>query len=332
MKVMALRLCKCVRVLALLTSALSAFEISAREKVVFDTDIGGDVDDALALAYLLKCPTCDLIGVTIEAWGGNGPRQAEIASAICLDYGRKDVRIAVGSGAGNLIGARFGKHPNWKPRYWPVVKNRAHDEFTPRNDAVDYLREVIRANPGEITIVATGHYTNLGALFTVDPDLPASLKRLVIMGGRPFSGGSEWNVCIDPVATGIVFANGNTQHPPETLVVGGNATFPYHYAADEARAFLAGIPSLALCAEAADYWLNEGKELYFHDPIAAVVAMHADFATWTNATVSVSLDEKTGGFVRIDEKPNPRHGALKIATKVDFLRFREMFLRTMKDP
>ena len=58
--------------------------IDGMEKIIFDTDIGGDPDDALALAYLLSRPDCELLGVTIEAWGGNGPRQAEIASAICL--------------------------------------------------------------------------------------------------------------------------------------------------------------------------------------------------------------------------------------------------------
>ena len=34
------------------------------EKVLFDTDIGSDIDDALALAYLLKEPRCELLGIT----------------------------------------------------------------------------------------------------------------------------------------------------------------------------------------------------------------------------------------------------------------------------
>ena len=52
-----------------------------REKVVFDTDIGGDVDDALALAYLVREPRCELLGVTTE--GGSVDKKADIASAVC---------------------------------------------------------------------------------------------------------------------------------------------------------------------------------------------------------------------------------------------------------
>ena len=62
------------------------FGASAREKVIFDTDMGGDVDDALALTYLLCEPECDLLGVTVEAWGGTGlhPRSSLRSAAVSV--------------------------------------------------------------------------------------------------------------------------------------------------------------------------------------------------------------------------------------------------------
>lgn len=310
--------------LLLLTLTLSAV---AREKVILDTDMGGDVDDALALAYLLRDGACDLLGVTVEAWGGNGPRQAEIVSAICRDYGR-DVPIAIGPGAGNVLGQRSSRTPKRPPRYWPVVTNRSYEVFGPRNDAVDFLQRTIRANPGEVTVVAVGHFTNLGALFGVDPEIPALIKRLVVMGGD-LTGKGEWNASYDPVATAAVFANGNHARVPETLVVGADVTFPHHLTKDGARRFFAGIPALALCAEAAEFWLAEGHDLYFHDPIAAAVALRPGLATWTNATVAVSLP---GGRTTFDVRPDPNRGVLKVATCVDFTRFRETFLSAMRTP
>ena len=313
--------------LCLLAVLSLTFLASAREKVILDTDMGGDVDDALALAYLLRSDACDLLGVTVEAWGGNGPRQAEIVSAICRDYGR-EVPVAIGPGAGNVLGRRAARTPTKPPRYWPVVTNRSHEAFGPRNDAVDFLRRTIRANPGEVTVVAVGHFTNLGALFAVDPELPALIRRLVVMGGN-LAGKGEWNAAYDPVATAAVFANGNHARVPETLVVGSDVTSPHHLAKDEARRFFAGIPSLALCAEAAEHWFADGHDLYFHDPIAAAVALKPDLATWTNATVAVALP---GGETTFDARPDSNHGVLRVATSVDFPRFRERFLATMRAP
>ena len=65
-----------------------------REKVIFDTDIGGDVDDALALSYLVCEPRCELIGVTIE--GDDPDKKAEVASAICTALGRADIPVHPG--------------------------------------------------------------------------------------------------------------------------------------------------------------------------------------------------------------------------------------------
>ena len=33
-------------------------------KVLLDTDIGSDIDDAVCLAYLLAQPACELLGIT----------------------------------------------------------------------------------------------------------------------------------------------------------------------------------------------------------------------------------------------------------------------------
>ena len=56
------------------------------EKVLFDTDIGTDIDDALALAYLLCQPECDLLGVTTVS--GDVTARAKLVSAVCKRAGR----------------------------------------------------------------------------------------------------------------------------------------------------------------------------------------------------------------------------------------------------
>ena len=56
------------------------------EKIILDTDIGGDIDDAICLAYLLKEPNCDLLGISVVC--GEPEKRAAVADAICKAAGR----------------------------------------------------------------------------------------------------------------------------------------------------------------------------------------------------------------------------------------------------
>jgi inosine-uridine nucleoside N-ribohydrolase len=54
-------------------------------KILFDTDIGSDIDDAVCLAYLLANPECDLLGVTTVS--GQALQRAQMVSAVCRAAG-----------------------------------------------------------------------------------------------------------------------------------------------------------------------------------------------------------------------------------------------------
>ena len=56
-------------------------------KVLLDTDIGSDIDDAVCLAYLLAQPECELLGITTVS--GEVEKRAQIASALCRTAGRQ---------------------------------------------------------------------------------------------------------------------------------------------------------------------------------------------------------------------------------------------------
>lgn len=283
----------------------------SREKVLFDTDIGGDVDDALALAYLVCEPRCELLGVTTE--GGRVDKRAEIASAVCTALGRADIPVHPGCSRSIWRGHRFDAATLL---YWAAVTNRPHAAFIRTNSAVDFLRRTIRENPGRVTLIATGHFTNLGVLFALDPEIPTLLKRLVLMGGN-LDGRAEWNAMCDPVATAVAFGNGNCGRAPETVVFPGNVTGRHKMTSDQGREFMGRFASLDLCAQAAEFWYRDGlDELYFHDPMAVVGVFHPEIASYTNAAVSVDVADR--GITRYASDPSR---TLKIVTKVDFRSF-----------
>ena len=72
------------------------------KKVILDTDIGSDIDDAICLAYLLSQPECDLLGITTVS--GEVRERAKLASALCKTAGR-EVSI--------LLWHKHGQHPSF---------------------------------------------------------------------------------------------------------------------------------------------------------------------------------------------------------------------------
>ena len=141
--------------------------------VLFDTDIGSDIDDAVALAYLLKQPQCELAGITTVT--GNTAERAAMAEIVCRAGSREDIPIHAGLTGPLLHGPGQPHVPQFD-----AVKHLPH-RTDYANTAVDFLRETIRARPGEITLLAVGPMTNIAVLFAADPEIPSLLKRIVLM-------------------------------------------------------------------------------------------------------------------------------------------------------
>jgi purine nucleosidase len=78
--------------------------------------------------------------------------------------------------------------------------------------AVDWLRDTIRADPGEITVVAVGPLTNLAVALVQRPELAHEICEIIIMGGAAGAGNvtpdAEFNFYVDPHAAQIVFESG----------------------------------------------------------------------------------------------------------------------------
>ncbi len=77
-------------------------------KILLDTDIGSDIDDAVCLAYLLAQPECELMGITTVS--GEPEKRAAMASAQCRAAG-KEIPIFPGAPLTLLTGQRQAECP-----------------------------------------------------------------------------------------------------------------------------------------------------------------------------------------------------------------------------
>lgn len=280
--------------------------------VLFDTDIGSDIDDAVALAYLLKQPACELLGITTVT--GDTKKRAALAEVTCRAAGRDDVPIYAGL-TGPLL---HGPGQSEVPQYDAIQAQPHRRDYGAPSEAVLFLRETIRARPGEIVLLGVGPLTNLAALFTLDPEVPSLLKSMVLMCGvytgaaRHAPGAREWNALVDPVATGIVYKAGAGRLAGVGLDVTERCRLP----ADECRARFAkaGGP-LGVVAAMAEVWFQRAGHITFHDPLAAAWIFAPSLCRSVEGQVAVHTDnDDLAGLTRWQPQPGGPH---RIAADVD---------------
>ncbi len=256
-----------------------------RVPVLFDTDIGSDIDDAVCLAYLLAQPRCELVGITTVR--GQPQRRAMLADAICRAAGRPDVPIYSGCERPLLV--------EWPEKRWFCRQCEILDRWKHRTDfapgeGVEFLRRTIRSRPGEIVLFGAGPMTNLAMLFTIDPEAATLLRGLVLMcgtfrSGRP-PGSPDWNARTDPHATAVVYRAAARPHTS----IGVDVTLPCSMPADEYRELLrAGGAVLEVISDAAEVWFRRSPRITFHDPLAAATIFEPDLCRFEEGRVDVEL-------------------------------------------
>ena len=168
-------------------------------KVILDTDIGTDVDDALALAVLLGSKDVDLIGIS-TVYGDVHLRSA-IAMHLCSMVNRT---IPTYLGESNPISGREVWMSGSEGKNFKDL-----DSFTPQNiSAVDFLVEAVISQPQSIDVIAIGPLTNIARAIEKSPEFEDKTKRLWIMGGDFTQSKVEHNFKCDVDAARIVLESG----------------------------------------------------------------------------------------------------------------------------
>ena len=180
---------------------------AALEKVIIDTDIGDDVDDAFAVALALRSPELEILGITTTY--GDTETRGKLLDRMLGELGRQDIPVAVGipTHATNVFTQR---------RY----AEGGHFARSSHPGAVDFIAEQIRHYPGQITLIAIGPLMNVGALIDKEPETFRKLRRVVLMGGSIYRGYGdfeylpahgpqpEWNILNDISSARKLFASG----------------------------------------------------------------------------------------------------------------------------
>ena len=295
--------------------------------IIFDTDIGDDIDDALALALALQSPELDVRAVTTVTDDTEG--RARLAWKELGLYGRHDVSLGIGAPEPFLDPVHTGRAPQFSvltdADTLPPIAHRRASEL---------IIETLLASPRKITLVPVGPLTNIALALKGEPRIKDKIERIVLMGGAFDLLKAEYNIERDRVAAEIVFRSG----VPITAV-GLDVTMRCKLAApDMEHLRAADNPASRFLVRLIELWQNGHPDQYpiLHDPLAVAVTMRPNLVETQLGSVHVETSSAlTNGmtmFTPADRLPPDAHSTTLVARQVDARGFVELFLARLSAP
>ncbi|XP_046414389.1 probable uridine nucleosidase 2 [Neodiprion fabricii] len=297
-------------------SCTNADVITAVNKMIIDTDAGGD--DAIALSMAVeneKWNGCTkIIGITCV----NGNAYVDTVALNVLKtlkvLDRLDIPVYKGASHPLLL-------PDVKDHYFGqdgfgdfYYPDPPSTDLINQKDAVSAMIELVKQHPGEVTILALGPLTNIALAIRIYPKFLEKLQQLIVMGGSTEGRGNaqpgmEFNFVADPVANFIVF---NSSTPRLTTLISLETTKR------------AGVPMTLrnslfksnnrktwLIESATALTLKPSDEFsYWSDSVAASVALTSgSIVTKSNTFFSEAIYDgtKTAGMIIVDYTNITKH-------------------------
>ena len=295
-----------------------------RIPIIFDTDIGDDIDDALALALALQSPELDVRAVTTVV--DDTERRTRLAWKQLGIYNRKDIPVATGASEPLLDPVR-----TTRARQFEVLTPQDRAPTAAHRRAADLIIETLLASPEKLTLVPVGPLTNIALALKTEPAIKAKIERIVIMGGAFEMLTPEYNIRRDRVAAEIVFRSG----VPITAVGLDVTTKCKLQAADIDRLRAANNPASAFLVRLIELWQNGRSDQYptLHDPLAVAVSFLPTLVETRLGGVQVETNSTlTNGitvFTPADRLPKGEVASTQVARQVDVRRFVDMFLERL---
>lgn len=309
-------------------------------RMILDVDTG--IDDAMAILYAVNRH-----GVTLEAltttYGNIDVASATRNSLQILEAaGHSDVPVAAGASRAltrpfTKRGSRIHGANGIGNVELPAPKASARDIWGP-----DLIIDLVRANPGELTLVPVGPMTNVAHALMKAPDIAEKLAGIVLMGGTIWHPGvpgipspvADANFFNDPEAARIVVKSG-----AKVTMVGMDVTMKTKLTAPMMDDIATrGGPAAGIVMEAARFYLAAYQAQYpditycaLHDPLAVAVAEDPSIVSLEAMQIDVEcVGELTRGQVIPDRRrtgttvPNA-----EVAIGVDAEKFEALFVETM---
>ena len=251
-------------------------------KVIIDTDIGDDIDDAFALLLAMKL-NFEIVGITTVF--ENTDQRARITKKLLKSFGNGYENVPVYAGVKTPLAENVEDYPT-PCQYTPDLdadEYRADSEN--EDDAIDFIINSCHKYGNELTVIALGPFTNIAKVIMRDREALTLVKDVVIMGGAYFKQYADWNVMCDVEAAKFMFENLSGIH-----CIGADVTHRLRLSlGDDARVSVyRGDDATGYVCKLYKLWKrSRGSIGVLHDPLAVYYALNRDICKMEEACVGL---------------------------------------------
>jgi inosine-uridine nucleoside N-ribohydrolase len=291
--------------------------------VIFDTDIGDDIDDALALALALQSPELDVRLVTTVV--DDVDSRTRLAWKELNLYHRQDVPLATGAAQPLLDPQR----PDHAAQFRLLTVDDNVPEAAHRR-AAEVIVQTLMEAPEKMTVIPVGPLTNIALALRLEPRIKGKIERIVLMGGAFKLNYPEYNIQRDRAAAQIVFSSGI----PITAV-GLDVTLKCKLqGADFERMKRAENPASKFLMTLIGLWQesNPGQFPTLHDPLAVASAIRPNLIETQSGSVEVETSSPLTNGMTVFHAGAAGGGTTRVASDVNVRAFLDMFVDRLSAP
>jgi purine nucleosidase len=181
-----------------------------KQKIIFDCDLGGDIDDAFAVSLVLSSPEFEVLGLVMDH--GHTPGRARVACRLLYEVGREDIPVIVGRHTSNIVGLQQELAGPSNQFAWA----EGFDKVKPSTEnAADFIIRNLKKYPDQVILFTVGPVPNIQDVMFKDPQALKLAKKVVSMFGSFYMGygtgpvpDAEWNVKADVKSSQLFVQSG----------------------------------------------------------------------------------------------------------------------------
>lgn len=295
-----------------------------KKKIILDTDIGDDIDDAFALLLALKSQKIDLLGVTTVFRNAN--KRAKMAKFI-IDELNENIEVYAGednplsSKIENIVQKEIllkEQKDEFDKYLIPQWKDEMNDCEINEENAIDFIIRTIKENPHEVILVPIGPLTNIAKAFMEAPEIIPLIKEVRIMGGSLYiKEYPEWNIWCDVEAAKIVFNSGVNL----TCITLDTTLKTALSNEDVLELKNSSKKELKTIYEMMQKWFKhyEFTTPVMHDPLTIASLINEDLITYKYLPIDINVKDYRGFFFVNEEKNNNILASIEV-NKEEFLK------------